>query len=87
MTSSIPSLPCLFPVFVRVRVLSVFRVALLFEVCLRLRQGIMRIPLHGDVIAVNHVVRLWPVTCMICFSETPARAMLRVAVRRKSWKW
>src|SRR5262249_54044815 len=29
-----------------------------FQICLRLRQSVLRIPLHGDVIAVNHVACL-----------------------------
>jgi hypothetical protein len=53
--SSLSSFSC---IFVRVRVLSVFRLTLPFQVCLRLRQSVLRIPLHGDVIAVNHVARL-----------------------------
>lgn len=35
-----------------------FQLALPFEVYLRLREGVLGIPLHGNIIAVNHVARL-----------------------------
>ena len=57
-----------------------FRLALLFEVGLRRRESVLGIPLHGNIIAGNHVARLMAGHLQMCFSGTPASAMLRVAV-------